>query len=612
MNSVMSFKFLVYLGVHKPAVKVEFQKGLNVIYGASDTGKTFILQTVDFMLGAQKLRTIPESEGYTDILLGIELSSGETFTLNRKVSGGHFFVYDGLHTEITSNIKGHKLDKKHKEGSLNTLSTFLLDKINLNNKKLRKNIKGQGISLSFRNLSHLTIIDEQMIQKEISPIFSGIPMSKTSEISLFNLLLTGIDNSYLENNPKKEKSKSIDKAKIQLLDELLEDLFKKFDNDVPEENELRDQLEKLNETIVKLKQKVIIKEGEFNERANELNKIKLRKIELEERKSEISDLINRFELLKKHYISDLVRLEALSEASMFITSFDDVDCPLCGGEHSKKLDNKSDELYLNIHRASHAEYLKISNLKDDLDKAITALADESLEISEYVHIVDERILKIEEELNLNNSIKVETMEEYSQALSIKISLNESLYLLEQIHILNQKKVKMGEKHNEEESLDLELIQEIDKTDQFAKKVKNILRDWGVINNENVTYDDNLKDLNIGDKPRESRGKGMRSITHAAFTVGLLEYCKDKELPHPGFIILDSPLLAYREPDSDDEALLSNGVDEKFYEYLKKLTDRQVIIIENNDPPEDIINQPFTIYFSKSNTGRYGLFPKIDD
>ncbi|MDC5651377.1 hypothetical protein OFN02_17560, partial [Acinetobacter baumannii] len=149
------------------------------------------------------------------------------------------------------------------------------------------------------------------------------------------------------------------------------------------------------------------------------------------------------------------------------------------------------------------------------------------------------------------------------------------------------------------------IQEIDKTDQFAKKVKNILRDWGVINNENVTYDDNLKDLNIGDKPRESRGKGMRSITHAAFTVGLLEYCKDKELPHPGFIILDSPLLAYREPDSDDEALLSNGVDEKFYEYLKKLTDRQVIIIENNDPPEDIINQPFTIYFSKSNTGRYG-------
>ncbi|MFI8126310.1 AAA family ATPase, partial [Acinetobacter sp. ABJ-A23_2] len=123
MNPVMSFKFLVYLGVHKPTVKVEFQKGLNVIYGASDTGKTFILQSLNFMLGAKKLRSIPESKGYTDILLGIEFSSGEAFTLNRKISGGHFFVYEGLHTKINSDIKGDKLDKQHKEGSLNTLST---------------------------------------------------------------------------------------------------------------------------------------------------------------------------------------------------------------------------------------------------------------------------------------------------------------------------------------------------------------------------------------------------------------------------------------------------------------------------------------------------------
>ncbi|WP_279446879.1 hypothetical protein [Acinetobacter baumannii] len=77
---------------------------------------------------------------------------------------------------------------------------------------------------------------------------------------------------------------------------------------------------------------------------------------------------------------------------------------------------------------------------------------------------------------------------------------------------------------------------------------------------------------------------MRSITHAAFTVGLQEYCKEHKLPHPGFIILDSPLLAYREPESDDEALVLNGVNNKFYDYLKKFSDRQVIIIENNDPP----------------------------
>lgn len=611
MNPVMSFKFLIYAGTHKSAITLNFHKGLNVIYGASDTGKTFILQTLNFMLGAKKLRSIPESQGYTDILLGIELSSGESFTLNRKISGGHFIIYEGLHEVIKPNLVGIRLDKQHKEGSLNSLSTFLLDKINLSNKKLRKNIKGEAVSLSFRNLSHLTIIDEQMIQKEISPIFSGNPMSKTPEISLFNLLLTGIDNSYLEKNPKKEKTKSAEIAKIQLLDELLGELFKNFDDEVPEEANLRSQLEKLDSTIERLKQNVLIKEGEFNLSAKKLNDLKLKKIELDERKAEISDLINRFDLLKNHYISDLSRLEALSEASMFITSFEDVDCPLCGSEHSRINHNNSAELYLDIHKASHAEYLKINVLKTDLDKTVNALTIEYSEINEILPTINSEIIRIEAELNLANPMKIELMEDYSDALAIRISLNESLHLLSQINSLEQKKRVMSELHVQE-TPDLELHQEIDKTDDFSKKIKCILKDWGVINEENVTYDEVLNDLNIGNKPRESRGKGMRSITHAAFTVGLLEYCQEEDLPHPGFIIMDSPLLAYREPDSDDEALLLNGVDKKFYNYLKKFSDRQVIIIENNDPPQDIIDMPYTIYFSKSSTGRYGLFPRVEN
>src|SRR5690606_35760808 len=126
--------------------------------------------------------------------------------------------------------------------------------------------------------------------------------------------------------------------------------------------------------------------------------------------------------------------------------------------------------------------------------------------------------------------------------------------------------------------ELELEPEVDKTDIFAKKVGNILLNWGVTNDKKVTFDPTQNDLMIDAKPRTSRGKGMRSITHAAFTVGLLEYCKEQELPHPGFIILDTPLLAYREPDSDDEQFFKNGVDEKFYNYLQGITDRQIIII----------------------------------
>ncbi|MFX6156458.1 AAA family ATPase, partial [Acinetobacter baumannii] len=81
MNPTIILKFLAFLGAHKKSVLLEFNQGLNVIYGASDTGKTYILQTIDFMLGAKEIRPIPEIRGYTDILLGIEISTGEKFTL---------------------------------------------------------------------------------------------------------------------------------------------------------------------------------------------------------------------------------------------------------------------------------------------------------------------------------------------------------------------------------------------------------------------------------------------------------------------------------------------------------------------------------------------------
>ena len=55
------------LSFHSPnkiPAYVEFQSGLNVICGASDTGKSFIVESIDFLLGAKKMKDIPERTGY--------------------------------------------------------------------------------------------------------------------------------------------------------------------------------------------------------------------------------------------------------------------------------------------------------------------------------------------------------------------------------------------------------------------------------------------------------------------------------------------------------------------------------------------------------------------
>ena len=63
----------LFLGPNKEWASVTFGPGLNVIYGALETGKSFILEALDFMLGAgADLRDIPERVGYDRIFLGVE------------------------------------------------------------------------------------------------------------------------------------------------------------------------------------------------------------------------------------------------------------------------------------------------------------------------------------------------------------------------------------------------------------------------------------------------------------------------------------------------------------------------------------------------------------
>jgi hypothetical protein len=49
---------------------------------------------------------------------------------------------------------------------------------------------------------------------------------------------------------------------------------------------------------------------------------------------------------------------------------------------------------------------------------------------------------------------------------------------------------------------------------------------------------------------------------------------------------------------------------RFYDYLAGLPeDRQVIIVENTDPPPAIVARPQVTMFSKNpHSGRYGFFP----
>ncbi|WP_210418984.1 hypothetical protein [Bradyrhizobium sp. NAS80.1] len=71
--------------------ELKFGNGLNIIFGASNTGKSFASKAILFMLGA--IKSLPETEeitAYESAWLGLTLPGGRNVTLYRPTRGGHF------------------------------------------------------------------------------------------------------------------------------------------------------------------------------------------------------------------------------------------------------------------------------------------------------------------------------------------------------------------------------------------------------------------------------------------------------------------------------------------------------------------------------------------
>lgn len=155
---------------------------------------------------------------------------------------------------------------------------------------------------------------------------------------------------------------------------------------------------------------------------------------------------------------------------------------------------------------------------------------------------------------------------------------------------------------------------------FAQVVSRVLEEWQFPGDRHVSFDEGSYDLLIDGKHRRDNGKGVRAVTHAAFKVALLIFCHDRNLPHPGFLVLDTPLLTYRDPiksnkplSEDEQALKNTSLKEFFFEHLAKVSALgQIIVIENVDLPNNISSLATVEVFTGDPTnGLFGLFPRVE-
>ncbi|MEA5449316.1 hypothetical protein VB780_12105 [Leptolyngbya sp. CCNP1308] len=620
MWNPIQIKGLSYLSPTKAPATVEFEPGLNIVFGASNTGKSFIVESIDYLLGSGgNLRDIQERVAYDRVRLLLEASNDILFTIQRGVKGGSFVKFDGSWLEEEPDHEGTVLQAKYSANNQNNLSSFFLSLVGLEGKSVIKNKRQELQSFTIRNLVRFLLVKEEEIIRSSSPILSGQYTTATAEYSAFRLLLTGVDDSAQIAQEQRQREVSAAKqsleAKLELLDELIAELHSGLREVGVNRIEAEDQIARLSQEMQANENRIAQVREQLGERITRRNEILSQIQRLTDSIQMIEGQLSRFGLLQQHYQSDLERLASIEESGSFLIDLNITPCPLCGTPPNEQ--HLSTECDGNIEAtvvAARGEIAKVQKLSSELEQTASELETEldvlrtqqNALVPEYQELnqVIERITAPLGDLQTNIGELASRVLDYRLVLRRFEDLEEHR---KRKDVLVSEASTEPEPEPERNSVDVATSV----LDEYAQVVQQLLQLWGFPGAERVHFDMSKKDLVINGQLRSSSGKGVRAITHAAMIIGLMEFCRQEDLPHPGFVVLDSPLLAYREPESEeDSALAESDLKARFYEYLAmNLFDSQAIIIENEDPPIDLRGRVHLTHFTKNeNVGRYGFLP----
>jgi hypothetical protein len=612
--SGIRLRHLVFHGPGKDPASVTFGPGLNVIYGASDTGKSFVVEAIDFMLGGKPpLRDIRERIGYDRVLLGLETIEGELFTLQRSAEGGSFRLYAGLHGQPPGEtVQARELADQHSDKSRDNLSSFLLQQCGLAGRRVRRNKQGATNSLSFRNLARLIIVGEKDIIESLSPLSDGNVVADTPNFAAFKLLLTGVDDSALIINKARAVEGQSREAQMELLGQLLDNWRTKLDDLTSDPGNLGAQLQRIEASLSQHADQLGTTESGYRQLSDRRRDLRKRLEEGRERRTEITSLIQRFELLDRHYVSDLARLLGIEEGGTLFEVLGQGPCPLCGADpaHHRR-DAECDANVTAVVAAARSEITKVELLRTELAETVESLRREGASFDRRLPGIEQELRDVSAEVERLATPLARMRSTYAEFADKRGQVREAMSVFQTIQDIERRR---GELENpsgdskESAVSDGDLPTSI--AEAFAQTVETILNQWNFPEGHRVHFDAKSRDLVIAGKHRSARGKGLRAITHAAFTIGILEYCRRNTKAHPGFVILDSPLLAYREPEGSEDDLTGTDLKEQFYNQLASVPDdRQIVIVENTDPPQLICALPQVTFFSKNpHSGRYGFFP----
>lgn len=588
---------IIVTGLGKTDSIIELSNGVNIIYGPSNTGKTYIVKCIDYMFGSER-EPIDISTGYQYIKIIVRTQCG-TITMSRKIGENKIEVS----SKDNNVLSGKYATKASRTNYDKTINSVWLSLIGINDLHLvisNENYKKQ--ILSWRTFSHMFMLTETKIISEYSAILSGRDTSNTAVIASLIFLLSGQDFAETETKDTKEikeAKKNAVKAYIN------KELFRLSERN----QELLAQLKEnpnidIAVEIEKIMAEISTNEKRINSSIEENQKILAQLYEKNENLSECNVLLNRYDELTTQYDADLKRLNFIVDGEANLNASFSTHCPFCDGE----VVVKKNQNYID---AAKSDYKKIKLQAKDLESASKELRSEKLSLEQEIGTLMAKKKSMEELIEKELKPQVFNLKEKLSAYKDAIECQKEIDILKKLS--EQKTADMIENDTDEESeLKFKVKEHLDYSfiNELSNGIKSFLENCNYDNLLSVIFDKADMDIVINGKKKSSNGKGYNAYFNSAVAIVLSRYMESKAKYSPDFLVLDSPILSLKENETKKPSeTMRNTLFENIVDNQKGI---QTIVIEN-EIPEINYKDANIIHFTKEkNNGRYGFLLDVTD
>jgi len=329
---------LVLVG-HRKNYIIPFSKGLNVIYGDSDTGKSSILNLIDYCFGKSTVDMYDELEMSGKYCLLEVALNNKIFTIKRDIfnNSDNIEVFNSSIEEMTKVFPLEYGPNYNKEGPAGFFSDFLMQALNIPIVKVKRAPSRQDsplIRLGFRDVFKFCSLDQDEVgSKNIldNKNWSLFIKNKETFKFLHNVLDTQITELQGDISEKTKLKNELENKYIIISSFLRETQIKSFASIEYEIVEVNIELECLNQEIDVLNSEMISSTSYCNELRDVIYYLEHDLNKIDDARYLLERSLDQNQKLKKDYEKDIGKLETANQVKSKLSyqNVKETFCPIC-------------------------------------------------------------------------------------------------------------------------------------------------------------------------------------------------------------------------------------------------------------------------------------------